>query len=107
MLQRLQSDPDCGTCGLAREPGVVKSTSLGKILTSPRAARNAQAKLAVVLTASTLHGEQLGAYSRAQGVVDAELAKWRAAMINGLEHTSVTAVREAPQAGAMHGGLLP
>ena len=117
VLQRLLSDPACGTRGLARELGVAKSTiwswrveltkvigtmnlpptSLSPSLMSPRAARSAQEKLTVVLTASTLQGEPLGAYLRTQGVVDAELAQWRAEMLHGLEQPGVAlAVREAP-----------
>jgi transposase-like protein len=50
--------------------------------------RSAEEKLRLLLTASTLSGEELGAFLRSEGLHEAELMEWRAKSIAALQETN-------------------
>jgi len=58
---------------------------------------SAEEKLAAVLEAATLLGEELGAFLRRKGLHDAHLKQWREQMLSGLNPTPVQAKKKEPE----------
>jgi transposase len=103
MVQRM-SPPHARSAGsLSRETGVPQPTlsrwfreasTLGSMSTDDRqpprrpdliGARTAEQKLRLVLEASRLSDDELGAFLRREGIHEADLAEWRDAMLSGLK----------------------
>lgn len=102
MVQRMSSPDAISAIGLSKEVGVSQSQlsrwlraarTVGP-MTKPRragpppqvgASRSAEEKVRIVVAAAALAPEELGAFLRREGVHDAEVEQWRAAVLETLE----------------------
>lgn len=102
MVQRMSSPEGISALRLSKEVGVSQS-QLSRWLRVARtvdgmkkpkrvdpspavaASRSAEEKARIVMTASALGPDELGAFLRREGVHEAEVEQWRAAMLEALE----------------------
>jgi len=98
-MLKLLSQPDTSVRGIARELGVGKSTiwdwkrEVGKVTgimafpnASKKTERSAKEKLALVLEAIQLDETALGPFLREHGILEGDLERWQAEMLQGLSH---------------------
>jgi len=105
MVQRLVGPHRVSASALSAEVGVPQSTlsrwlrdarTMGPMTDDtrhddshkPPRRRSPEERLRVVLEASELEGEELGAFLRAEGVHEAQLAQWRDAALAGVKGAS-------------------
>src|SRR5690606_3178760 len=106
MVQRMTGPRPVSASALSREVGVAQATLSRWLLAAGNVPpvkkpgdqakpRTAEDKMRIVLEASRLSGDELGAFLRREGVHEAELAEWRETVTEALQGAPSRAAERA------------